>query len=393
MKKALILNGSNNEIMLIEAAKRLGFYVITSGNNPSLMGHRLADEYICCDYTDHEKMLDIARELKIDAVISNCNDLGMMTATYINEQMGLAGVYDTYETARIFHEKDAFKRFVEKHGVLSAKSISFDDEVEAVEYLDAVKYPIIVKPVDLCGGRGIRKAVNRNEAAEAIANAFRQSLAKRILLEEYIEGRQYDFHTQIVGEKIVWDSVSNEYTTVNPFRVSGLCIPGDHSEKITEKLRQVIEKMAGLLHVADGPLWLQYKVRGDEAYIIESARRCGGNNMLDLISRGYQKDFAEYIVRIESGLEYKHYLEGITLYKPQGYQAFFAPRNGVVKKVCISDSLKEHIYKTYRWNPDGVSITDYLHDELGLVLFEYDSLEEMSDLYAHIENHVRVIMS
>lgn len=57
MKKLLILNGSHSEITLIQAAKQLGYYVITSGNNPQLMGHKYADEYIPADYSDKEKIL------------------------------------------------------------------------------------------------------------------------------------------------------------------------------------------------------------------------------------------------------------------------------------------------------------------------------------------------
>lgn len=70
MKKILILNGSHSEIPLICEARGLGYYVITSGNNPHLPGHKYADEYRFGDYSNQEQMLQIAKECDIDAICS-----------------------------------------------------------------------------------------------------------------------------------------------------------------------------------------------------------------------------------------------------------------------------------------------------------------------------------
>ena len=88
MKKLLILNGSHSEITLIQAAKQLGYYVITSGNNPQLMGHKYADEYIPADYSDKEKILQLVKENGIDRIVSCANDFGVITASYVAEKMG-----------------------------------------------------------------------------------------------------------------------------------------------------------------------------------------------------------------------------------------------------------------------------------------------------------------
>ena len=67
MKKLLMLNGSHSEISMIEAAKALGYYVITTGNNPNLIGHKYANEYIFGDYSDKEAMLKLAQKEKIQS--------------------------------------------------------------------------------------------------------------------------------------------------------------------------------------------------------------------------------------------------------------------------------------------------------------------------------------
>ena len=392
-KRLLILNGSSSEIMLIEAAKRLGYYVITSGNDPSLIGHSYSDEFCPEDYSNHEAMLKLAKHLNIDAVCSNANDLGMLTAIYIAEKMSLPGVHDKYDISCIFHEKDRFKKFIQKHDFLTPKSVMFDEIHDAFEYIKDIKYPIMVKPVDLSGGRGVKRVDNYDEAFEAVKDAFVKSKAKRIVIEDYIPGRQYDFHTIVINKKVVFYSASNEFSHKNPYRVTCLSIPADHSEGILIYLKNEVERMAKILNIADGPLWLQYRIKDNKPYIIESARRCGGNNMLDLLSRGYKKDFAEWIVRLETGLSYDNFEKPLIQEKYQAYQSFTPNHNGKILGIYISDELRSKIFKEYYWFKKGEKVIDYLYKSFGIILFECDTREEMSCLIKSINENAKIVMT
>lgn len=391
-KKVLILNGSSSEIMLIEAAKRLGYYVITSGNNPGLIGHRYADEYCPADFSNHGEMLALAKRLKIDAICANANDLGMLTAIYVAEQMGLPGVRDSYEISRIFHEKDLFKKFALEHHFPTPKSMMFDELEKAYDYLKDAEYPLMIKPVDLSAGRGCSKVSSYEEGMNAAEFAFEKSKAKRIVIEEYILGRQYDFHTIVINKKVVFYSASNEFSYKNPYQVSCLTIPADHSDKIIQCLKSMVEQMAELLDIADGPLWLQYRIKNNQPYIIESARRCGGNNMLDILSRGYGKDFGEWVVRLETGLNYDDFSEKPVHRKCQAYQSLMAGRNGKIKGVYIDKELRKHIYNEYYWYKEGELVTDYLYERWGIVLFEYDTQQEMMDVVCKVNDMAKVLM-
>ncbi len=379
MKKLLIPNGSSSEIMLIQAAKRLGYYVITSGNNPGLIGHQYADEYCPADFSDKEAMLRLAESKKIDAICGNANDIGLLTSIYIAEKMNLPGVRDQYVVSRIFHEKDLFKQFIGKLGLPTPQSRTFDSANEANNYLKEVDYPVMVKPVDLSAGRGCREAHDYDEGVSAVNYAFQASKVKRIVIEEYLPGRQYDFHTLIIDEKVRFYSASNEYSFKNPYQVSCLTIPGDHSSTVSDILIDEINKMASELHIADGPLWVQYRIKTGVPYIIESARRCGGNNMLDILSRGYSFDFAEWYVRIETGLEYDKLINPLQHNKCQGYLSLMAPRNGCISGIQVSDELREHIYNEYYWYQDGEEVDDYLYSRYGILLFEYDDEEQLAN--------------
>ncbi|MCI8429701.1 MAG: ATP-grasp domain-containing protein [Lachnospiraceae bacterium] len=389
-KKVLILNGSSSEIMLIEAAKRLGYYVITSGNNPRLTGHKYADEYCPADFSNHEEILELAQKKGIDSICANANDLGMLTAVYVAEQMHLPGVRDSYDISRIFHEKDLFKKFAVENHFLTPESVMFEELEAANTYLKHAEYPLMIKPVDLSAGRGCSKVVNYEEGINAVKFAFEKSKAKRIVVEEYVPGRQYDFHTIIVNKKVVFYSASNEFSYKNPYQVSCLTIPADHSDEISLILKSEIERMAELLDIADGPLWLQYRIKDGQPYIIESARRCGGNNMLDILSRGYGKDFGEWIVRLETGMDYDNFSEKLIHRKCQAYQSLMAGKNGKIRGVYIDEELRKHIYKEYYWYEEGEYVTDYLYERWGIVLFEYDTQREMMETVYAINELARV---
>gem|GEM_PF-5308438 len=101
--------------------------------------------------------------------------------------------------------------------------------------------------------------------------------------------------------------------------------------------------------------------------------------MLDILSRGYSFDFAEWYVRIETGLEYDKLINPLQHNKCQGYLSLMAPRNGCISGIQVSDELREHIYNEYYWYQDGEEVDDYLYSRYGILLFEYDDEEQLAN--------------
>ena len=140
MKKALLLCSSHNDLGLVRALRKLGYYIIVTGNRADLPGQKWCDEFILADYSDKEKILEIARKNSIDAIIQCCNDFGVYTAAYVAEKLGLPG-YDSYETTLTLHNKDLFKEFAKKHDITSPVSTPFSSEKDALEHLDSCLMP------------------------------------------------------------------------------------------------------------------------------------------------------------------------------------------------------------------------------------------------------------
>ena len=131
MKKMLIAGGGYADIPLIKAAKKLGYFVITSGNRPDDMGHPYADKVSLADFSDAEAILSVAKENKVDGICPCCNDFSALSAAYAAEKLGLPG-HDTFEVTRLLHHKDLYRNFAREHQIPSPQAHAFGSEEEAI---------------------------------------------------------------------------------------------------------------------------------------------------------------------------------------------------------------------------------------------------------------------
>ena len=147
-KKILIPGGKLSDLALVNAAHRLGLYVITSGTHKDAPAHKYADEYVCADYSDKEAMLQLAIDKKIDYMCSCANDFGMISTAYVCEKLGLPG-HDSYETCLDLHHKDRLKPIAKKLGLHSPVSEIFSDRDEAIQFALAQGKKVMVNPLTM----------------------------------------------------------------------------------------------------------------------------------------------------------------------------------------------------------------------------------------------------
>ena len=155
-KKLLILGGSFYLLPLIEKAHELGVYVITADYLPDNAAHKYADEYHNVSVIDKEAVLNLAKELKIDGVTAFVNDIAATTAAYVAEKLGL-NFQCPYESAVILQDKGKFRKFLSDNGFNSPHSKRYDDVNAPMNDIDYFDWPVIVKPTDSCGSRGVTK--------------------------------------------------------------------------------------------------------------------------------------------------------------------------------------------------------------------------------------------
>ena len=392
MKKMLILNGSHSELSLIEEAHKLGYYVITTGNNPDLPGHKEADEYVEIDYSDYQAVLEVFENEKIESVISCANDFGAITASYIAEKLGLSG-HDSFDTTCLLHQKDRFKEFALKNGLKVANSVTYSNEKEAIHAAESIKYPLIIKPVDLTGGKGVSKVENVEEYVKAVKEAFKRSRKKVIVVEDYIVGSYHSFSTFLVDKKVVAYFSDNEYSYLNPYFVATSAGPADYVSEVRDTLVEQAEKIANLLNLVNGVFHMQYVMDANKVpYIMDITRRCSGDLYPEPVEHATGVPWSKWIIMAESGYANEVFVERGKQNKYCGRHCIMSSRNGKVKSVHISDEIKDNIYKEVVWGGEGTLINDYMVEKLGVVFYEFVNREEMLDKVERINELISVEM-
>lgn len=392
MKKMLLLNGSFNEIELIHTAHRLGYYVITTGNDPSGEGHKYANRYISCDYSDKEAALKLAEREGVDVICACSNDFGALSAAYAAEKLGLPG-HDPYEISRLFHEKDCFKKMAKELGLSTPEAAWFDSVSDALDYIDSLSsFPKLIKPADLSGGKGICLAYDKKTAAEAAKKAFQRSKIKRILIEDYIEGQQQGITVFVYKGKVVLEFSTNDYAYDNPYMVWMACPPADHYSEIRSGIVSDIEKIAREKGIKDGFFTFQYILKDGKPYYLETMRRCLGNRHYMCMSRDTGVDFYELYIRTQCGedcgklLENRHAADSCS-----GFLAIFAPGNGVIKSIEIDPQFRSRLFDIKMFGGPGYTVTDHLNDKIGTLYFSLHR-DEVDDFLKGCRNTFRVEM-
>lgn len=376
MKRALLLCTSHNDLGLIKALRKLGYYIIATGNQEGQPGERWVDEYIKADYSDKNLILDIARDKKIDVICPCCNDFGVYTAAYVAEKLGL-GDFDSYETTLTLHNKDKFKKFAQKHNIMTPAAHTYMDAQNALKDIEGMQYPLIIKPTDASAGNGVCRVNNYQEAVMAVDGAFEKSKLKKIVVEPFIEGTQHGFCTFLINRKVVAYATNNEYSLLNPYRVEIDTYPADNWEDVASLLIEQIEKMAELLQLKDGIFHLQYIYKDGTPWIIEVMRRVLGNmysvpaNMLT----GMDWDYWE--VRARCGVGCEGFPQMVTQEGFYAYKAIMSAGNGKIKSILIPDAYNKYIVSHFMVRKKGDIIQNCMKEPIGFLFMMFSSPEEM----------------
>ncbi len=387
-KKLLILNGSHSEIPLINAGKNLGFHVITTGNNPQLIGHHYSDEYHFANYSNKEEILLLAKSLDIAHICSCANDFGVITAAYVAERMVLAG-HDSFKTTLLLHQKDSFKKLSIQHNIPTPYAESYDDEKQALQSVEKYIFPIIIKPIDLTGGKGVKKVDDKASFISAVKNAFKQSIEKRIVIEDFFSGTQHSLSSFLVDQKVQFSFSDNEYSYLNPYFVSSSAAPATNIEQFQAPLVKAVEKIAEHLQLKNGIFHIQYLANGSEAKIIDITRRCSGDMYPYPVNYSTNIDWAEWIVKAECGLDCSNFPK----IKQSGFcgrYCVMSTNDGIIKAVTISDEIKKYIYDEIFWWKQGDIINNFMIQKVGIVFLKFNSMKQMLNITERLPELIQV---
>lgn len=390
--KVMIMQAGFNELGVINSLHKEGHEVIAIGNQPGLVGQQYAEEYICQDYSKKEEVLALAREKKIDCICACCNDTAVLTSVYVAEEMNLMK-YDSLESAKIIANKNLFKKFAMENGVLTVAAHDFDCVEKAKEYISGdISYPIIIKPVDLSGGKGVRRCDCISDAQEAIENAFELSREKKIVVEPFIEGTQHGFCTFLRNRKVVACCSNDELSVVNPYRVEMDLFPAKNIDKYEEILISQVELIAEKLQLVDGIFHLQYIESCGKIYIIEAMRRIIGNMYSVPASKVNDFDWDYWEAKALIGSNCEGVPKRMETNGYFAYRAIIAPRNGVIKEIKINKEMEPYIFQKIILEKPGSVIENYKASTIGIVFMQFNSREEMQKIMIEQYEKIQVVV-
>ena len=185
-KKLMLLGGIRYLLPVIDAAHKQGYYVITADYLPDNIAHRYSDEYVNVSIVDKEAVLKVACEKEIDGIMSFGVDPGVVAASYVQNKMSLPS-FGPYESVEILQNKDKFREFLAIHGFNVPWSLAFSSLEDALSDLAIFSYPLIVKPTDSAGSKGVTRVDKEKNLKEALLHAFAHSIKNKIIVEQFIE--------------------------------------------------------------------------------------------------------------------------------------------------------------------------------------------------------------
>ena len=297
-KKLMLLGGIRYLLPAIEAAHKHGIYVITVDYLPDNIAHKYSDEYYNVSILDKEAVLKLAQELKINGILSYAVDPGVVAAAYVAEQMVLPFTC-LYEAACILQDKSRFRRFLAEHGFNVPNAKGYDNADEALKDVDYFEWPVIVKPVDSAGSKGVSRVDDPKDLQKAIAHALDASHNGHFIIEDFLEldGYQSSADCFSVDGKLVYADYSDQLfdkDAANPYTPALEIWPSTMQQKHQDYLTSELQRLLTLLHCGTGLYNVESRLcKNGKPYIMEVSPRAGGNRIAELQRIGTGIDLIE----------------------------------------------------------------------------------------------------
>ena len=397
-KKVLLLGGSHFQVPSVKKAKELGYYTITCDYLPDNPGHKYADEYHNVSTTDKEAVLKLAKDLKIDGIVCYASDPAAPTAAYVAEKMGLPG--QPYKSVEILSNKDLFRKFLTENNFNVPRARGYCSVDEAIKDFSNFKLPVMVKPVDSSGSKGVTKISDIKNLESAIKYALNFSRNKRFIIEEYVE----KFGYQIAGDgfsvdgKLVFRCFANEHFNLkagNPFVPIGESWPYNMPMHIHDKIHNETQRLLDLLGMKTGAYNFDVRIDKDENVILmELGPRNGGNLIAQVIEYATGVDTVKYTIEAAMGKD----CSDLKMVEPNGFWSCFmvhSKKAGILKSVEFPDEFKKNNIVEFEMmynKGDKVDSFNGSNGTLGTMILKYSSMDEMLTKMDNMDDFVKVMV-
>lgn len=381
----MILGGSRYVLPLIKVAHELNVFVITCDYLPENIAHKYSDLYLNISIIDKEKVLEAAKRFNIDGITSFACDPGVVTAAYVAEKLHLPSC-GPYESVCILQNKGLFRSFLAKNGFNVPKAKSYSSIKDALSCADEFELPIIVKPTDSAGSKGVNKVEKISDLKNAIDCAFNNSLSKEIIIEEFIEkdGCSSDSDCYSVDGRLVFSSFSNQYfdeQSSNPFTPAGFVWPSTMDKKYKDILIKDIQRVIALLNMKTSIYNIETRVsKNGKPYIMEISPRGGGNRISEMLKFYQGVDLIKRHVKDCLSIASENELT-IKCESRIGELILHSNNDCLFNGIEVDNSLEKKILEKDIWANIGERIEKFTgaNKTIGTIVFDMDANDDICD--------------
>lgn len=309
-KTLLMLGGLRYLKPAIAAAQRLGIRVVTLDNVPSNPAHRWSDVSVDASVTDASAIFDAAVRHDIDGITSFAVNPGVITASVVAHLLNLPFPCQP-RSACAMQDKGLFRSLLDFSGFHTPRHLSFGDDDDILGILSSempLGWPVIVKPIDSAGSKGVSLVDNIESLSEALLKAFPESPTGRVIVEEYIHADGYpsDSEAFFVNGRLLFCSFSDQYfdsDAENTFVPSGFLWPSSMPENRQLELMAELQRLADILQIDTGLFNVETRFSSDgRPYIMELSPRGGGNRLAEMLDMVCGSSLIENSVRASVGM-------------------------------------------------------------------------------------------
>jgi biotin carboxylase len=275
-KRALVLGASKWQVPLIRQAQSMGLEVVATDMNPKAVGLKIADYGEVVDILDADANTDVAIKHNVDAVMTDQTDYALNVVAKVASRLVIPG--PSVEIAKNCTNKKLMREITSARNIPNPAFHVAESLVDARLAASDIGFPLIIKPTDNQGSRGVFKINNQKQLIDLFADSIKHSRDGQILVEEYIQGTEVtvegfvadgELHTLAISEK--------EHTPPPRIIATNLNFPPSFDKKTIEKIKRAASDVASALGMTNGPYHGEFIVNQDGIFLIEAAYRGGGS--------------------------------------------------------------------------------------------------------------------
>lgn len=400
MKKLLLLGGSAQQVCAIEYANSRGFRTILCDYLPNNPGRLVADRFYCVSTTDQEEILKIAIMERIDGIVAYASDPAALTAAYVAEILGLPT--NPLSAVEILSNKAKFRNFLKENDFNHPKAYRFNQSEICELHTFELQFPILVKPVDSSGSKGISLVAVPDDLPAAILIAQQFSRCGDIILEQYIQ-RDHPYviggDCFVINGRIVFWGLLNSHRDPEwkPFVPIGTSYPVEITQKRRNLLEIETQRMFDLLGIKSGAFNLEMMFdQYDRLFFIEIGPRNGGNWIPGFIKKLTSIDMIAATIETALGLNAAYVFEKSVPVNDE-YQSNYvlrSPEDGIFDAIEIEESLRSKVTDCLLYKQPGQAIECFQHagQAIGIIFFRFSSKDEMIEIMNQMPILVKVIV-